>query len=216
MQYIAVKFDMVHSKKLQRRSAVQKHFLLMAKEINVKFSDCLEAEFIVTHGDEAQALLGVSQAKWVFRVFEHLAISMAEVHLRCGIGLGTLSTELQKASIGMDGEAWQNAKQAIDNAKKQRQTIAFFGFNSELQIHLNAIGNLLCYLQARWTKEQTETIRLLSKVNTQKEVAALLGISQAATSKRLAAAGWQYYVRGRDSLEMLLMKVGDDKSKAVK
>ncbi|NMB01680.1 MAG: hypothetical protein GX971_09240 [Firmicutes bacterium] len=204
MQYIAAKFDMVGSRKLHRRSDVQKHFLLMAEDINVKFSDYLEAEFIVTHGDEAQVLLKASQAKWVFRMFEHLSISMAEVDLRCGVGLGTLSTDLQEISIGMDGEAWQNAKHAIDTAKKKRQTIGFFGFDSELQTHLNAIGNLLCHLQARWTKEQTETIRLLSQEHTQKEIAVLLGISQAAVSKRLTAAGWQHYYCGRESLEMLL------------
>ena len=211
MQYIAAKFDMVNSRKLHERSDVQKHFLRMAEEINVKFSDYLVAEFVVTHGDEAQVLLKASQAKWVFHIFEHLSISMSEVDLRCGVGLGTLSTDLQTASIGMDGEAWQNAKQAIEDAKKQRQTIAFFGFDSQLQTHLNAMGNLLCYLQGRWTKEQTETIRLLSQSQTQKEVAAILGISEAAVSKRLAAAGWQYYARGRTSLELLLMEADDEK-----
>ena len=35
-----------------------------------------------------------SQVKWVFRIFEYLSVSMAEADLRCGIGLGTLSTEL--------------------------------------------------------------------------------------------------------------------------
>lgn len=210
MQYVAVKFDMVNSRKLQRRGSIQKQFLRTAEEINMMFSDYLAAEFVVTHGDEAQVLLKASQAKWVFRIFEHLSISMAEVDLRCGVGIGKLSTNLQKVAIGMDGEVWQNAKQAIENAKKQRQTMDFFGFDPELQIHLNAMGNLLCHLQARWTKEQLETIRLLSQLQTQKEIATLLEISQAAVSKRLSSAGWQHYVRGRTSLEMLLMRADVD------
>lgn len=147
-----------------------------------------------------------SQVKWVFRIFEYLSVSMAEADLRCGIGLGTLSTELRQTSIGMDGQVWLNAKQAIDNAKKKRQSLSFFGFDQEWQSHLNSIGNLLCYIQARWTKEQIEAIRLLSQGHTQKEIANFLGVSPAAISKRITAAGWQHYYRGRESLETLLMK----------
>lgn len=138
MQYIATKFDIVGSRKIQERNHVQKHFLLVGKEINMQFADYLEAEFVVTHGDEAQVLLRVANAKWVFRIFEHLSISMLNVDLRWGVGLGTLSTDLQKVAIGMDGEAWQNAKLAIDSAKKRRQIIGFHGFEPDLQVHLNA------------------------------------------------------------------------------
>lgn len=204
MLYIAAKFDMIGSRKLHKRDAVQKHFLHTAEEINTKFFDHLAAQFVVTHGDEAQVLLDASKAKWVFRIFEYLSISMDEVDLRCGVGMGTLSTDLQQKSIGMDGEAWQHAKIAIETANRKRQIIGFSGFDIKLQDHLTSLANLLCYLQARWTKEQTETIRLISQGHTQRGVAPILGISEAAVSKRLTAAGWQHYARGRQSLEMLL------------
>lgn len=212
MEYIALKFDMIGSRRLHERDDVQKHFLLMAAEINKKFAAVLEAEFIVTHGDEAQALLMRSQAPMVFRIFEHLSISMKEVSFRCGVGLGTLSTSVQQKAIGMDGIAWQNAKKAVDNAKKKRQTIHFCGFNPLLQTHLNALGNVLCHIQTRWTKDQIETILLLSKFPTQKEIAAFLEISEAAVSKRLAAAAWHHYYAGRQSLELHLRKVAETKT----
>lgn len=204
MQYAAMKFDMVKSRRLKQRAAVQKSFLMSAKDINREFADVLEASFIVTHGDEAQALLKVSNIQSAFRIFEHLAVSVEGVDFRCGVGLGTLNTSLQEMAIGMDGEAWQNAKRAINEAKIKRQSIRFEGFEPQLQPHLNAMGNLLCYLCSRWTKEQRETIRLLSKANTQTEIAAQLGISNAAVSKRLTAAGWQHYSQGRETLEFLL------------
>jgi hypothetical protein len=204
MLYAAAKFDMIGSRKLHKRDDVQRHFLLVTDEINSKFSDYLAADFVVTHGDEAQVLLEASDAKWVFRIFEYLSVSMGEVDLRCGIGIGTLNTELQERSIGMDGEAWQHAKTAIETAKRKRQIIGFSGFGQDLQSHLTALANLLCYLQVRWTNEQVETIRLLSQGYAQREIALLLGISDAAVSKRLKAAGWQHYDRGRRSLEKLL------------
>lgn len=100
MEYIALKFDMIGSRRLHERDDVQKHFLLMAAEINKKFAEVLEAEFIVTHGDEAQALLKRAQAPMVFRLFEHISISMKEVSFRCGVGLGTLSTSVQEKLSG--------------------------------------------------------------------------------------------------------------------
>jgi hypothetical protein len=204
MQYAALRFDIVKSRRLKQRAAVQKSFLMSAEDINREFADVLEASFVVTHGDEAQALLRVSNIQSVFPILEHLTVSVDGVNFRCGVGLGTLNTSLQEMAIGMDGEAWQNAKQAINEAKVQRQSIRFEGFDPQLQPHLNAIGNLLCYLCSRWTKEQRETIRLLSKTNTQREIAAQLGISDAAVSKRLTAAGWQHYLQGRKTLEFLL------------
>ncbi|HHT89614.1 MAG: SatD family protein [Limnochordia bacterium] len=204
MPYVAAKFDMVGSRKLRSRREVQKRFLHLADEINLKFAEHLAAEFVVTHGDEAQVLLPASKAKMVFRIFEYLSLSMVEVDMRCGVGTGTISTDLQEKSIGMDGEVWQHAKDAIEYAKRKRQIISFFGFAPELQLHLNALGNLLCYLQGRWTKEQLEAICLLSKGHTQKEIAEKLEISQVAVSKRLTGAGWHHYVRGRESLELLL------------
>lgn len=209
MEYIALKLDIIGSRKLNERALVQKSFLSTAATINKKFHGVLEAEFIVTHGDEAQALLKKSNAHMAFRIYEFLSISMRETDFRCGIGLGTLSTSVQKSAIGMDGIAWQNAQEAIQHAKKNRQAIHFVGFDLLIQTHLNALGNLLCYLHKRWTNEQIEAIRLLTQLSTQKEIATCLVISEAAVSKRLAAAGWHYYYDGRKSLELHLKRVAD-------
>lgn len=62
-------------------------------------------------------------------------------------------------------------------------------------------------MQARWAKEQKETILLLPQSTTQSEIAMHLGISDAAVSKRLAAAGWKHYQDGRASLELHLRQV---------
>lgn len=210
MQYMALKFDMVRSRRLRGRDEVQKQFLATVADINRQFRACLAADFVVTHGDEAQVLLGAQQGRWAFQLFEHLVFSMRGVEFRCGIGWGTLSTALQPLSIGMDGEAWQNAQKALDKAKKGRLIISFSGFNPELEFQLNALGNLLCHVQARWSGEQLETILLLSRLGKQRVVAAKLGISEAAVSKQLTAAGWHHYSRGRAALERLLVKATGD------
>lgn len=204
MQYVAMKFDMVKSRQLPERADIQKRFLHLAREINLKFSRVLEAKFVVTHGDEAQALLKLNNAQAVFSIFEYLSMSLREVDFRCGIGFGALNTPLQETAIGMDGPAWQNAQKAIDLVKRRRQIIHFEGKDAKITEQLNALANLLCYLQSRWTKEQAEAICLLLEARNRKEIATKLGISNAAVSKRLTNAGWRYYAQGKRALQELL------------
>ena len=118
MRLVAVKLVRVSSWLLQQRVEVQRRFLDIAGEINDRFGEHLVAEFVVTHGDEAQVLLPPSLAPWVFRVCEYVALALAEVEFRFGVGCGTLSTELLPISIVMDGEAWQNAEVALTRAKR--------------------------------------------------------------------------------------------------
>ncbi len=205
MYYAALKFDMIKSRRLAARASIQERFLLTAEEINTEFAGVLEAKFVVTHGDEAQALLKAGNAWAGFRLFEYLNTSQPEVSFRCGVGFGTLNTAVQETAIGMDGEAWQNAQLAIELVKRKRQIIWFEGAEQEV----NALANLLSYLQSRWTKEQAETIRLILRSHTQKEIAAKLGISNAAVSKRLSNAGWQHYLSGRQALEQQLVQLAD-------
>ena len=113
MRFVAVKVDMVSSSLLQLRGEVLRRFLDIAGEINDRFGVHLVAEFVVTHGDEAQVLLAASQASWVFRVCEYVSLALAEVEFRFGVGFGTLITELQPKSNGRVGKAWQNAEVAL-------------------------------------------------------------------------------------------------------
>ena len=69
MQYMALKFDMVRSRRLRGRDEVQKQFLATVADINRQFRACLAADFVVTHGDEAQVLLGAQQGRWAFKLF---------------------------------------------------------------------------------------------------------------------------------------------------
>ena len=109
MEYLALKFDIVNSRRLPHRDRVQREFLMLAEDINRRFTHVLAAKFIVTHGDEAQALLNKEDAPEAYRIYEYLTIAMRTASLRCGVGLGTLSTDIQDEAIGMDGTAWQNA-----------------------------------------------------------------------------------------------------------
>jgi hypothetical protein len=54
-RYIALKTDMIRSRTIHDRNQVQG--LFKASGINTNFHLCFESDFIITHGDEAQALI---------------------------------------------------------------------------------------------------------------------------------------------------------------
>lgn len=204
--YLAVKLDMVRSRKLKERAKVQERFLKVIDELNEKFSSSLVSRFVVTHGDEAQGLLKVAHASSLFSIIEYLVYSIPSIHFRFGIGIGTLSTQLQDIAIGMDGEVWQRAKQAIEEVHKSKQFIKFCGFEELDQQMLGALGDLLLWTMWKWSEDQKIAIHLLRKGMSQVEIAHTLGVSEAAISKRLTAAGWRYYETGAEAMKALLLK----------
>lgn len=204
--YIAFKTDMVKSKKIPDRGDVQEKFLKVAEDLNSRFSESFESRFVVTHGDEAQGLIKPTAADSVIEIIEALVEGIAPVQLRFGLGFGTLSTRLQEVSIGMDGEAWQKAKSAIEEARHSHQETCFRGFNFRVERLLEALTNLLLFHHSHWTKEQLEVIGWIRRGLSQSSVADLLGVSEAAVSKRLSAAGWRQYLDGKGSLKALLLQ----------
>ena len=205
-RYIALKTDMIRSRALHERNQVQELFFQAADRINNDFKECLESGFIITHGDEAQALMKMEAVDRVYPVIEALVEMMEPVELRFGLGYGTLNTKVQKMAIGMDGEAWQNAKQAVDTARKSHQVVCFRGFFPDVEQPLESLANLLLFLHQHWTPEQLEAIRFIRAGQTQAAIAKILKVTEAAISKRLSAAGWRQYEDGRDALPKLLAK----------
>ncbi|HBE78607.1 MAG TPA: hypothetical protein DDW65_12655 [Firmicutes bacterium] len=205
-RYIALKTDMVHSRNLAERNEIQELFFKAADRINADYGSCFESGFIVTHGDEAQALIRIEAATSLYPIIEALVEMMAPVELRFGLGCGTLNTKVQKMAIGMDGKAWLNAKQAIDMARKSHRMVCFRGFPADWEQGVESLVNLLLFLHQRWTPEQLKAIRKIRCGQTQTAVAKIFNVTEAAISKRLSAAGWHQYEDGREALFKLFAK----------
>lgn len=204
--YLAVKMDVRDSQKTQDRSELQKKLLQVTAEINRRFESSIQAKFVVTHGDEVQGLVRCEAIRMLLGMVEYYANSLRPVRVRFGIGLGTLSTELQSIAIGMDGPAWHHAKQAIEDAERTRAFIRFRGFGPETDSVLDGLANLLFFVSSRWTAERRSTIAWAEEGLRQTCIAERFRVSDAAISRRLSAAGWHEYREGRDALLQLLGK----------
>lgn len=208
MPYVAVKIDVVRSRKVRDRQRLQEILFHAVDYANDAFRQTIAARFAVTHGDEVQGLLHANAAAQLLPLCEHFVDTVAPQRIRFGVGVGELATRLQSMAIGMDGEVWYRANEAIDQARRQRKSFVMEGAAGTDEV--NAMVDYLLTHRALWSENQREAVQLLEKLGTQQMVAAQLGISTAAVSKRLTACLWDQYATLREvTIRRIAQVVGD-------
>lgn len=104
-----------------------------------------------------------------------------------GVGVGAVESPLPDSVRAARGDAFVNAREAVERAKKAstRMAITATGGGSDAE----ALVRLLVDLRDRRTTEGWEIYDLLREGLTQREAAARLGISEGAVSLRVKSAG---------------------------
>lgn len=119
-----------------------------------------------------------------------------------GVGVGDIESPLPQSVRAARGEAFVNARDAVDRAKKAPTRLAITapseGDDAE------ALVRLLIELRDRRTPEGWEVYDLLAAGRSQREAAAILGISQGAVSLRAKAAGLRAEEAAVPALERVL------------
>lgn len=181
--YCAIIGDMNKSRSLPHRGTAQRRFGHAVTKINGEFSDAVASPFLITLGDEFQGLLtSPAESYHLIRRFQDL---MHPIPFAFGVGVGTLSTPLKKdAALGMDGEVFHHARQALENAKRAKRPV-WYSFDAEEVRLVNALVALMERQWLRLTPRQKQIVQLLHN-HPAKDVARKLHISPQAVSK----AGW--------------------------
>jgi len=104
-----------------------------------------------------------------------------------GVGAGEVESPLPDSVRAARGEAFVNARDAVERAKKAATRVAITA--PEGGADAEALVRLLVELRDRRTAEGWEIYDLLAEGITQREAAARLGISEGAVSLRVKSAG---------------------------
>lgn len=217
MAYIAIIGDVIDSKKLNTRSAVQESLQRALARINQTYAHCLVSPFTLTLGDEFQALLYPNQE--VFQMIDTLRLSLYPVSLRFGIGIGDIVTAINPLqSIGADGPAYWNARSAIDwvhDKDDYGTTNIRVSTAQEASLQEDTLNTLLAtgeFLYAKWTEKHREMLQRLIGTQEYDEsfnhqaLAKELGIEPSGLTKRLKASGLKLYLRSRTQAGKLLQE----------
>jgi hypothetical protein len=135
-----------------------------------------------TAGDEVQVAVGDADALLAI-VLDLTRSGQWSV----GVGVGEVESPLPDSVRAARGEAFVNARDAVDRAKKAATRVAITAPDGGADAE--ALVRLLVELRDRRTAEGWEIYDLLAEGITQREAAERLGISEAAVSLRVKAAG---------------------------
>jgi hypothetical protein len=201
--YCAVIGHINRSRSLAGRARVQRNFAAAVETINHEFRAAIASKFLVTLGDKFQGLLAAPEQSYdLVRRFQDL---MGPIPFAFGVGIGTLSTPLKKVALGMDGDGFKRAREALSVAKRKRRTVCYF-FKSESEVLVNA---LLGLMDKQWLRLTTRQRRIAQLLNEQspKEVARRLRISTQAISKTGKSAGMVELREAADALRQFLKEL---------
>lgn len=127
-KWIVVIVDIVGSRTVENRMDLQKRLRTVLEEVN-STSDSVFSPYTITLGDEFQAVQ--SKSDNLFSDLWSIKESVFPSKLRISIAVGSISTEMMKATaIGMDGEAFYLARDALKAMKKSTSVFVVSGLEN--------------------------------------------------------------------------------------
>ena len=218
MEYCAIIGDIKQSRECKNRYEVQERLKKVLYKLNLIYRDKLAAEFLITLGDEFQGIL--ENVNHVLKIVKYIQKEMYPIKLRFGIGIGMISTKInKKAAIGADGPAFYAARDAIKDLheqekkiKKQASDIQIFWYNKECfeLKEINMMLLLLNMIEESWTEKQRYTIwDMMAHHGSQEMCAKRIGTTQSTVARRLADGKYIIYGRLIETIEEALYKLGD-------
>jgi hypothetical protein len=132
--------------------------------------------------------------------------SIENIDVRIGIGIGKKEFNVDKITES-NGEAFINSGFAFDNYLK-KQTIAIKTPWQDLDEEFNIAFDLALLTMDSWTKNSAEVFKLslASENHTQKEIAAILGITQGSVSERYKRAGFESIIKLEKRFRKLILQ----------
>jgi hypothetical protein len=209
IDYVAIIGDLIRSREFDDRSHIQTRLEDTLQTISHEYADDIHAKFIITIGDEFQGLV-----KRTFPLQDFLRLFNEsfgkDFPTRFGIGLGKIITQLKYEAIGMDGSSFHHARAALNDAKKQSQSIVFKGF--EMNTSINAFYQFVHNIESNWNERQREVIALYRKIGNQVSVAHKLEITKQSVNDILNASQWDFFQKGWSGIKQLMSFSREDNS----
>lgn len=176
--------DIIASKKLEdQRAKVQEKLSGILEQLNDENRD-ISSPYTITLGDEFQAVF-----KSADRLFFDIVSILAALHpvkIRFSIGIGEIKTPLNREqALGMDGEAFYNARDGLNKLKMTTNTLIIMGFDEKRQRLIELTLLLISNKITRWKKSRLQILEGLWQDLSVKEMAKYIDITDKAIYKNI-------------------------------
>lgn len=215
--------DIIASKKMTERGQTQIILNTILDSINTTYKKEIETDLTITLGDEFQGIVTSVETAFYFVDLINLSLQLMtkkeigeEIHLRWGIGIGELATPIQDKgySIGMDGPAFWNAREAIESVHEHNdygRTNEKIVTGTEEDAFYNSMLRVQNVIRNEWTTTQKETAYSILKAYrynswTNQDVREVLNkdlnqhFSDQTVSKRIISTNIKQYTSSRKLL----------------
>lgn len=205
--HIALIGDMIGSRRVERRAALQRSLKRALQMTNSLLSPVQDLE--PTVGDEFQGVFeDVASAAHATLLLRLHLLKEEEVDSRYGLGFGSLTVFEERTPLSQDGPAWWAARGAIDQVSKLAEGHMSFARtwfecgrpDAEPPAEARSLNSFLICRDALVAQMRPRSKRLLLGLLLQRpqaELAVEERISQPAVSQNLAASG-AYAVRAAE------------------
>lgn len=218
MIYYAVIGDLIGSRELEERRGFQYKLKTLLIELNTAYAHAIAAGFTITLGDEFQGLL--TEPAPLLEVMDRIRMSIYPVKVRFGIGIGTISTDIDvSVAIGADGPAYHAAREGLRTVKdrdgRYEQPFTdtlFYKCDAAGRIYLsmdmlNANLSLAGAIREKWTAKQHEVIEALeASGETLRVLAERIGVGHTSLQRRLDTADYYTYRTNREACTEYLIR----------
>lgn len=195
-KYLAIKADIINSRQSNDRNKVQKSLSNALENINESYATSIASKFMITSGDGFQGLM--TTGIHLFDIIGVLESAVAPLKLRFGIGIGTISTDINvENSAVIDGQSYHHADAMLTQVEILEGQYSSLSTNVLIQSEtqhdglLNALFSLRYVVKSSWTNRQSEVIQVFISMNEkQYETAEKLKVNQSTISRTLKSTDY--------------------------
>lgn len=184
MKLICVIGDVVQSRNIAERTAFQRRLQKALDTLNSRRKKELISPCTITLGDEFQAVY--RDANTLFNDFWFLRTTLYPVNLRFAIGIGNLSTAInRKMAIGMDGPAFHAAREGMIDLKGSGNHFRLTDSAMEMPPWINMTLDLISHASDDWKANRHAIFEKLLNDKEPKVIAEEVALTNAAIYKNI-------------------------------
>ncbi len=202
--------DLKGSRNLDAKGRHQAQLFLKSTlvQINENYKNTIEAPFMISKGDEFQAVL--IEPKDALDIIYELERLLFPLGFRFGMGIGGIHKMGGKLPIEMDGPAFHRASASINYAKKKKKNIIIESGNKLMDDLLNQTFSLIQAIKSRWKKNHYSYFWDYKEMKNIKQMAEFRHISSQAVSEQIKKLHIKEIRHSEEIIKNALCEIGDN------
>lgn len=192
MRYLVVIGDVVGSKRLKARAALQRSLAAELAAVSAG-NGALASPYTLTLGDEFQAVY--RRAGGLFADLVRIRAAGLPAEIRLSVAVGRIVTAINpQQALGMDGPAFHVAREQVERLKREGGRFALAGDLPGDAVAREAAVELLSAWTEGWKPNRWQILLGRLQGRSVADLAAALGISEPAVYKNLHAGRLETWV----------------------